>query len=85
MGGVWGAAGGYFRSVGERPEELERGNNKEIVSAVVLPGQAEADEAEGPARGSAEREIAGHALGVQVVVVLARVNDLPRALFTPVV
>ena len=37
---------------GKRPEELERANNKVIVSAVVLPGQAEADEAEGPALGS---------------------------------
>ena len=37
---------------GKRPEELERANSKEIVSAVVLPGQAEADEAEGPALGS---------------------------------
>ena len=37
---------------GKRPEELERANNKVIASAVVLPGQAEADEAEGPARGS---------------------------------
>ena len=37
---------------GNHPEELERGNNKLIVSLVVLPGQAEVDEAEGPARGS---------------------------------
>ena len=37
---------------GQRPEELERANNKVIESFVVLPGQAEADEAEGPALGS---------------------------------
>ena len=37
---------------GKRPEELERANNKVIESFVVLPGQAEADEAEGPALGS---------------------------------
>ena len=69
---------------GKRPEELERANPKVIESAVVLPGQAEADEAEGPAPGSAEREVAGHGLVVQVGVVLARVNDRPRAL-APVV
>ena len=40
------------RSFGKRPEELERANSKVIVSLVVLPGQAEADEAEGPALGS---------------------------------
>ena len=40
------------RSFGKRPEELERANIKGIASVVVLPGQAEADEAEGPARGS---------------------------------
>ena len=40
------------RSFGKRPEELERANSKEILSFVVLPSLAEADEAEGPARGS---------------------------------
>ena len=77
MGGVWGAAGCHFRSVGERPEELECGNNKEIVSVVVLPGLAETDEAEGPTQGSTDREVAGHTTVVQVVVVLTRVNGLP--------
>ena len=65
---------------GERPEELECGNKKPMVSVVVLPGQAEADEAEGPARAVADREVAGHVRGVQVVVVLVRVNGRPRAL-----
>ena len=69
---------------GKRPEELERANPKVIVSPVVLPGLAEADEAESPARASADREVAGHGHVVQVGVVLARVNDLPRAL-APVV
>ena len=65
------------RSFGKRPEELERGNNKAIGFHVVLPGQAEADQAEGAARGSADREVADHVPVVQVFVVLARVNDLP--------
>ena len=39
-------------SFGKHPEELERANSKDIASPVVLPGLAEADEAEGPARGS---------------------------------
>ena len=65
---------------GNHPEELERGNNKLIVSLVVLPGQAEVDEAEGPARGIADLEVGGHKPVVQVfVVVLARVNDIPRS------
>ena len=68
----------------KRSEELERANPEVIVSSMVLPGQAEADEAEGPAPGSAEREVAGHMIVVQFFVVLARVNDLPRAL-APVV
>ena len=84
IGGVWGAAGGYLRSVGERPEELERGNNKEIVSVVVQTGLAETDEAEGLTQGSTDLEVAGHTTAVHIVVVLARVNGLPRAL-APVV
>ena len=72
------------RSFGKRPKELERAKSKDIVLFVGLPGQAEADEAEAPARGSAEREVAGHAPAVQVFVVLAPVNDLPRSL-APVV
>ena len=55
------------RSFGKRPEELERANSKFIVSMVVLPGLAEADEAEGPARGSPDREVADHVLVVQLV------------------
>ena len=43
---------GARHAAGECPEELERANSKVIVSVVVLPSQAEADEAEGPARGS---------------------------------
>ena len=69
---------------GKRPEELECANLKVIASPVVLPGQAEADEAEGPARARTDREVAGQVLAVQVGVVLAAVNDLPRAL-APVV
>ena len=72
------------RSFGKRPEELERANSKAIASPVVLPGLAEADEAEGPARASADREVAGQVTAVQVGVLLASVNDLPRAL-APVV
>ena len=67
-------------SRGKCPEELERGELKGISSIVVLPGLAEADEAEAPARGSADREVVGHVLAFQVFVVLARVNDHPRAL-----
>ena len=40
------------RAFGKRPEELERANSKANASAVVVPGLAEADEAEGPALGS---------------------------------
>ena len=72
------------RSFGKRPEELERANLKVIASFVVLPGLAEADEAEGPARASADREVADRETAVQVFVVLPPVNDLPRAL-APVV
>ena len=64
---------------GKLPKELERLKSKAIISTVVLPGLAEANEAEGPARRSADREVAGHEVVVQVSVVLARVNDLPRA------
>ena len=46
----------------------------------ILPGLAEADEAEIPARGSADCEIAGYVLAVQVFVVIAAINDLPRSL-----
>ena len=53
---------------GKHPEELERGNNKAVISHVVLPGLAEADEAEATARGIADREVASHALAVQVLV-----------------
>ena len=38
---------------GQRPEELERGEVKVIISTVALPGLAEADEAEAFARGIA--------------------------------
>ena len=69
---------------GKRPEELERGNLKVITSAVVFPSLAEANEAEGPARRSADREVADDETVVQVLVLQARVNDLPRAL-APVV
>ena len=53
---------------------------------MVLPGLAEADKAEGPARESADLEVAGYRTipGEQVGVVLASINDLPRAL-APVV
>ena len=71
-------------SFGKHPEELEPGNIKVIVSEVVLPGLAEADEAEGPTQGPADREVAGHAIVVQVFVVLEPGNDLLRAL-APVV
>ena len=69
---------------GKRSEELERGNAKLKLSVVVLPSLAEADEADGHARRSADREVAGHGPVVQVVVVLARINDRPQAR-TPVV
>ena len=46
----------------------------------ILPGLAEADEAEIPARGSADSEVAGHTAAVQIFVVIAAINDLPRAL-----
>ena len=39
---------------GKRPEHLERGKGKEIISFVVLPGLAEADEAEAPGRASGD-------------------------------
>ena len=68
---------------GKRPEDLERGEEKEILSTVVLPGLAEADEAEAPAPGSAEREVADHAIIVQVFVVLAAIDDLPRPPTSP--
>ena len=63
-------------SHGKVPEELEPGNNEEIVSVVVLPGLVEADEAEAAAWGSADREVAGHEIVIQVIV-LARVNNRP--------
>ena len=62
-----------------RPEELERANIEVIVSFVVLPGLAEADEAERPAHRVGDRELVVH-----VAVTLARVNDRPRAI-APVV
>ena len=69
---------------GKPPEELERRNVKTITSAVVLPGLADADEAEGLARGSTDREVVGHVIVFQVLVVLAAINDLPRALASAV-
>ena len=63
---------------GKRPEDLERGELKAIISTVVLPGLAEADEAEAFAWGTADREVAGQEVAVQVLVVLAAINDLPR-------
>ena len=68
------------RSLVKRPEELERAEVKAIISTGVLPGLAEADEAEAPELASLDREVAGHATGVQVSVVLASVNDRPRSL-----
>ena len=62
---------GLFR--GQGPEELESGYTLTIVLCI------EADEAEGAARGSIDLEVSDHAPVDQVVVVLARVNDRPRA------
>ena len=67
-------------SSAQRPEELQRGKDKVIIPIVSLPGLAEADESEAPARGSADREVAGHVRRVQVVAVLAAINDLPRSI-----
>ena len=46
---------------------------------MVSPCLADANEAEGPARRSADREVADHETVVQVPVLQTRVNDLPRA------
>ena len=66
--------------MGKRPKELKRGDVKVVTSFVILPSLAEADEAEAPAWGIADREVAGLVLAVQVEVVVAAVSDLPRAI-----
>ena len=75
----------WARSFAEKlPEDLERAHLKVVVSTVGLPSLAEADEAEGPTQGRADREVVGLVTAVQVLVVLATINDYPRAI-TPIV
>ena len=64
----------------ECPEELKRGNGKDIISALILTCLKDADEAEALGRGSTDREVTGHVLHFEALVIRAAINDLPRAL-----
>ena len=53
---------------------------KVLGSIVTLPNLDEADEAEALARGSANLEVAGHVLAVQVAVVVRAIILFPLSL-----
>lgn len=59
----------------KRPKDLEWGNEKLVISVVILRRLAEADEAESFAWGIDDGEVAGHPLRLEIFIVVAVVND----------
>ena len=70
---------GFTMCTGKHSEELESRNIKVMVSAVVGPGQAEADEADRLARASADCEV-DRGSRKRRSVRSCHVNDRPRSL-----
>ena len=62
-----------------RPEYLERIKAKGVISIVIRPRLAEADEADAQSLARIECEFVGHERGVQVFVV-ALITDLPQTI-----
>ena len=62
----------------KRSEDLQRGYVKVIVSTVISSRLAEADKAELPAQAAANRKVVRHEYRIQVEIVVALINDLPR-------
>ena len=63
-----------------RPEDLERIKAKGVISIVIRSCLAEANEVGAKSLANREWEFVGHVRGIQVFVVGALINDLPRSI-----